>query len=219
MIYFERSNVAAVINDLANQEANNGTWNRPLVVEQLGIDFHGKCYLCGCKTSDAPRIEHFRPRNPFTSLTYSWRNLFLSCDHCNSLKSDDYHNLIDCSEVFPDTLISFHVQPLARVGKKVAIKAIDTNTNLTDTIELLDKIYVGTSALKKLSAKLKVDRLIDELNDFSALVNHYLASNDPDELEDIKIELNNTSEFTAFKRQLVRDNSTWNQQFSSLFIN
>lgn len=77
-------------------------YNRPTVRESLYEAQHAKCIYCERQIGKAgSSIEHFRPKrgadrgNPFTGehaihedrywwLTWSWNNLFLSCNTCNS---------------------------------------------------------------------------------------------------------------------------------------
>ena len=48
-----------------------------------------KCYLCERKAPDTSQIEHFIPtNNGGEELKYVWENLFLACDHCNSIKNN-----------------------------------------------------------------------------------------------------------------------------------
>jgi len=57
------------------------------VQKKLNAIYHLKCAYCEQKLLDAPKhIEHYRPRNIYYWLAYSWDNLLLCCGACNSAK-------------------------------------------------------------------------------------------------------------------------------------
>lgn len=61
------------------------------VQNRLNKIYNLKCAYCEQKLLDAPKhIEHYRPKNVYYWLAYSWDNLLLSCGSCNSSKSDDF---------------------------------------------------------------------------------------------------------------------------------
>ncbi len=61
------------------------------VQKRLNEIYNLKCAYCEQKLLDAPKhIEHYRPKNVYYWLAYSWDNLLLSCGSCNSSKSDDF---------------------------------------------------------------------------------------------------------------------------------
>lgn len=57
------------------------------VQKRLNKVYHLKCAYCEQKLLDAPRhIEHYRPKDTYYWLAYSWDNLLLCCGACNSAK-------------------------------------------------------------------------------------------------------------------------------------
>jgi uncharacterized protein (TIGR02646 family) len=61
------------------------------VQKRLNQIYNLKCAYCEQKLLDAPKhIEHYRPKNKYYWLAYSWDNLLLSCGSCNSVKSDNF---------------------------------------------------------------------------------------------------------------------------------
>jgi len=61
------------------------------VQTKLNEIYNLKCAYCEQKLLDAPKhIEHYRPKNIYYWLAYSWDNLLLSCGSCNSMKSDNF---------------------------------------------------------------------------------------------------------------------------------
>ncbi|MBR3328908.1 MAG: HNH endonuclease [Atopobiaceae bacterium] len=59
------------------------------VVDQLMKDFHGKCYICEIDDLQSIEVEHLLPHHngKYPDRMFEWNNLFLSCRHCNSVKT------------------------------------------------------------------------------------------------------------------------------------
>ena len=51
--------------------------------------YHNKCAFCEQKVEQY-HIEHFRPKNIYYWLAYSWDNLILSCPYCNTYKGTHF---------------------------------------------------------------------------------------------------------------------------------
>ncbi len=61
------------------------------VQKKLNEIYYLKCAYCEQKLLDAPKhTEHYRPKDTYYWLAYSWDNLLLSCGSCNSSKNDDF---------------------------------------------------------------------------------------------------------------------------------
>ena len=138
MINIERTTPAPP--SLANQSFNG--------VKAALIDMQSnKCYLCERKAPDTSQIEHFIPTNKDENQKYVWENLYLACDHCNSIKnnvSDKKINtleLLDCTDfsIIISDAIDFHCEGKPR--EKVVIKPAlqDPNQLVYDTVFLLDR--------------------------------------------------------------------------------
>ncbi|MCG9624209.1 HNH endonuclease [Vibrio mediterranei] len=219
MIKFPKTQNQDVINELARQkELASGKYDFDSAWTQLSADFHNKCYICGEKCT-SPRIEHFRPHNGGSNVDrkFDWNNLMLACEHCNSIKSNDYENLIDCTSEQPDLHIRFAIGAEPEVGKhSVQIQKLPTSHIHDDTINLLEEVYSGTTKCKQIGASVIVSNLLAELNDFDDLLQEYQEEQNADALEDISWELNRESRFTAFKRWVVRDSDTYRPLFEAL---
>ena len=64
------------------------------IQKKLNTIYNLKCAYCEQKLLDAPKhIEHYRPKNHYYWLAYSWDNLLLSCGSCNSVKDDNFKTL------------------------------------------------------------------------------------------------------------------------------
>ncbi len=70
---------------------SNNRYKVKSVQKRLNKIYHLKCAYCEQKLLDAPKhIEHYRPKNIYYWLAYSWDNLLLACGSCNSSKSDNF---------------------------------------------------------------------------------------------------------------------------------
>lgn len=77
MIKIERSFPAP--SSLAAEAAkNNGSYEKPDVVERLKADFHNKCYICELKELQDPQVEHLLPHKngKYQERKFDWNNLF-----------------------------------------------------------------------------------------------------------------------------------------------
>ncbi|PNI06165.1 hypothetical protein C1N32_03975 [Vibrio diazotrophicus] len=216
MIHFPKKANPEIEAWLSHQkELKAGSYDSDEILVQLAKDFKNKCYICE-DTVKSIRIEHFRPKVLGKDQEFDWFNLFNACDHCNAIKSDDYRNLIDCTQDYPDRKIKFEVNPMNPLGEQVVITQIDTQVH-EDTINLLNAVYRGTNKRKQLEAQNIVTDLLEELNDFDDLITDYLESPEQHEIDDIRDEVNNESKFTAFKRWFVLNNPEYKEKFQPLF--
>lgn len=84
----------AVVDKLAAGEqpskAAKGRYNNPKIKEALIAETHGKCAYCESKLRHISYgdIEHVVPKSEDPTKWFSWPNLTLACDVCNTKKSD-----------------------------------------------------------------------------------------------------------------------------------
>jgi uncharacterized protein (TIGR02646 family) len=69
-----------------------GDYGHESVRAELIKIYHSKCAYCESNTSAGSywRVEHYRPKAKYYWLSLSWSNLLLSCEICNSAKSDNF---------------------------------------------------------------------------------------------------------------------------------
>jgi len=80
------------------KKKKNGDYKCAEVLKRLIIDFKNKCYICEQNEPTTINIEHLKPHKGNKELKFDWNNLFLSCGHCNNVKSLKYENIIDCTD-------------------------------------------------------------------------------------------------------------------------
>ena len=142
-------------------------------------------------------------------MKIDWNNLFLTCGHCNNIKSSRYENILDCTEVDVDELISFRKEGNFAWDEHIEIKPIVNSLEVYETVDLLKKVYNGTTVMKKMEAINVKKELRNEIIKFMNAINEYWDAEGEDK-EDAKYliirELKASSPFTAFKRWIIRDN-------------
>ena len=68
-----------------NDNNHNDRYKLDDIKEKLRIIYNGKCAFCEQKVEQL-HVEHFRPKDTYYWLAYSWDNLVLSCPACNMHK-------------------------------------------------------------------------------------------------------------------------------------
>lgn len=197
---------------LVEKEKANGTYNTPEVLRQLKIDFHNKCYICESKGLHSINIEHFVSHRGDKELKFDWNNLFLSCTHCNNIKSDNYDNILDCTKIDVDEVISFRKKGTFSWQEEIEIIGLNDEEKTQNTVELLNKVYNGTTYMKTLETYAIKKSLNVELTKFVCAVNEFYEAEGEDK-EDakslVKSLLKASSPFAAFKRWIVKDNQRY----------
>lgn len=180
-----------------------------------------KCYLCERKAPDTSQIEHFVPTSRDETQCYLWINLYLACDHCNSIKnnvSDRKEPTLDiliCTDfsIIISDVIDFYCEGKPR--EKVVIKPLISQTSqaIMDTSFLLHSIFNYESESLAFDAKVLTDEVIVEMKGLLDLLHNYeYGSNSAAKKErillDIKDALSVESPFTAFKIWYIKRNYT-----------
>ena len=201
----------AVISLEEEKLKKDGTYNTPEVNAALQEIFHQKCYICDNQSPSSYQIDHLEPQSNEIKedLKFKWDNLFLSCAHCNNIKSNKYYPILDCTQVDVDDLIKFQINENPIISDKLEIIAINKSNETKNTCKLLHDVYYETTPQKITEANMLRISLLKNIIEFESYIKKYHnASGDykSDLYLKIKLELKNTSEFAAFKRWIVRDN-------------
>lgn len=188
----------------------NGDYNKPEVLDALKLVFNNKCYICENKIITSYNIEHLRPhRNMNLELKFSWNNLFLACAHCNNIKLDSYDAILDCTKVDVDELIAFRKLGNFQWEEQIQIQPLKHDESVDETVDLLNKVYNGTTAMKRLESINIRQSLRREIIKFIEAINEYEEAEGEDKDDAkmlVKQHLKSNSPFAAFKRWIVRDN-------------
>lgn len=151
--------------------------------EKLKNIYYEKCAYCEKKLIDSSfHIEHYRPKDKYYWLAYSWDNLFLSCSHCNTSKGtkfltknavivhtgesfSDIHNLSDDYD-------SRELPMIINPEKDDILNKItfDKNGIITSYDE---RVTYTVNIACKLNRDALIDLRMEVLNDFKRLINDY----------------------------------------------
>lgn len=206
MVYFKKSQPTPTITSIHNT---------PEIVKRLAEDFHNKCYICEEKAPKDINVEHFIAHQGDSILRLDWNNLFLSCTHCNNIKSNDYNNLLNCTILTDkvDTALHYYCNPMPK--EKPVFDILIPSAKATETKELLEKCFNGEhTGQKTLESSNLRDLLLKEILIFQRLLFEYLENEDKEYfLIKIKEHLSNRSSFTAFKRWIIKDNDYLKNEF------
>ena len=210
MVYFEKSQPAP------ESLANKNSWLGEDVLIRLKEDFKNKCYLCEQKEPTSINVEHFVPHKGDKKLQFDWDNLFFSCPHCNNTKSDKYDNLLNCT-VKADDVENRLKYIFVALSREVQIETIEQSQKSENTKALLLDIYNGTTILKKLESSNLRKRLLDEIEEFQTLLQNYQNRVAKESMDKIVSHLSRASNFTAFKRWIIKDNPKLKAEFEQHF--
>lgn len=221
MVYFEKS-LPAPKSLAIEKKKKNGKYNSEDVLKQLQTDFKNKCYLCERKAPASINVEHFVAHQSNIDLKFDWNNLFWSCVHCNNTKLINYNNILNCTNIEDDVenALYYHMPPYPK--ELVHIEVLKTSKKAISTKELLLKIYNGSTKHKIIEAANIRTALLNDIWDFqNALLEYYNSDNDEEisnsYLVKIKRHLRRSSNFTAFKRWIIKKNPKLKQDLKQYF--
>lgn len=221
MVYFEKTQPAPNCLDTEKGKAS-GDYKCGDVLETIKSDFKNKCYICEFKEPVTINVEHFRPHRGDKDLKFGWNNLFWSCGHCNNIKSDKFIDLIDCTDIAEniENRVKVYIKPFPK--EKVIIEALDTNPSTITTVNLLNDVYNGTTKLKTIESSNLRNSILSEIKEFQKYLFLYFEDGFTDDdkvlfLANIKKHLSKSSNFTAFKRTIVRENEVMKDEFEQYF--
>ena len=200
------------------QLKGNGDYKCGDVLERLKNDFKNKCYICEYKEPETINVEHFKPHKGDNKLKFCWNNLFWSCAHCNNIKLSKYDNILNCIDAADsvEEKLRYNFKPFP--FEMVSIEALDGNDKTINTRDLLLEVYNGTTPLKKIESSNLRNKLLAEIKSFQKyLIEYFEDTNDEEDkkyfLLKIKGHLNAASNFTSFKRWIIKENEELYNEF------
>jgi len=221
MVYFDKSQPAPAC--LAVEQAKaDGDYKCDDVLDRIKDDFFNKCYICEYKEPVTINVEHFKSHQGNKVLKFDWNNLFWSCAHCNLTKSTYYDDLLNCTINTDnvETALEYKMNPFPH--EDVVINILTPSQKATDTKELILKVFNGTTKLKSLEAANLKTKLLVEIQSFQKDITEYYNDANDDDMNEflflkIKRSLSRKSNFTAWKRWIIRNNPTLKAEFEKHF--
>lgn len=204
MVKVERSQPAP--SSLAvERDKKNGKYNEPDVIRRLVKDFHGKCYICEIHVKDV-NVEHLIPHKggKYPDREFDWDNLFLSCPHCNKVKSQAKYDdgIVDCCREDPEQLMAFGLE-----DDRVVVRVFDASDERAKrTAGLVEEVFhtTNTGSLTY-ESEVRLNDLQREMNVlYGQLAAHVARPGDRVVTRTLRGLLKRESEFAGFKRSYVR---------------
>jgi len=219
MIYFKKSQPAP--NCLEEEKSKkSGKYDCGCVLERLKNDFKNKCYICESKAPTGINVEHFKSHQGDVDLKFDWNNLFFVCTHCNNTKLAQFDDILNCTDFNDDIENALKYEIKLFPHEPVKIETLNNDARTETTKELLLAVFNGTTTKNKIleSSNLRNELLKEMKNYQNYLCEYYDDTLDEDNknrvLRNIKSHLNSASAFTAFKRQVIKDNNMLSADFS-----
>jgi len=198
------------------REKDNGDYRKAEILEKLRGDFFDKCYICESKELTSINVEHLASHRGDKTLKFSWDNLFWSCSHCNNIKLENFDNILDCTKEDVEKFVWLRMDMFPKAS--IQLRALGNSPKINKTIELLDKVYNGSTIIKKMESENIRKQILHELSTLSNYMLEYFDETEKDVKEvfkkKIKKCLSTSSAFAAFKRWIVRDNPELLMEFA-----
>lgn len=94
----------------------------------------------------------------------------------------------------------------------------DTSEAIQQTIVLLNRIFNGKNAIRKVKEERFFEKFLSKMNHFEKAVNDYLSAPTPETKEVIIELLSIEQEFLGFKYWIIKNNPTLFREFSNNII-
>ncbi|MCL2820957.1 MAG: HNH endonuclease [Oscillospiraceae bacterium] len=187
------------------------------VLSTLTTDCYEKCYICEDKPIKI-NIEHITPHRSDPMLKFDWNNLFLACGHCNSIKHTKYDDIIDPTKCDPEMHIALSVEITDNFIEQVKIELLSTDSQATQTVELLELIYnEGSTDIQKIEcSNLRNSHLVPNIRLFYQFIQDHKKEPELGYYETICKEIDRSSIYAAFKRKIIRDDPELSVAFADV---
>lgn len=158
---------AAVVEKMDNGQTptktEKGRYNHPQVKEALVLETRGKCAYCESKLRHVSYgdIEHVVPKSGDPLKWFSWPNLTLACDVCNTKKSDapiNHDTFIDPYTVDPE-------EHFWQVGTMMQPRPGCNAAALTEKLLELNRAELLERRAERLQALMKLLEVVERCGD------------------------------------------------------
>lgn len=156
-----------------NENNYNSRYKLVDVKEALRSIYHCKCAFCEQKIEQY-HVEHYRPKQRYWWLAYSWDNLLLACPYCNEHKGTNFDT---AGEVADGTNLAIDNINCQSAAYDLMEQPVMVNPETTDPSSLIyfdkdggifsaDNRFAYTIRICKISRKFLNDRRKKVLDDF-----------------------------------------------------
>ncbi|MBS1183503.1 MAG: hypothetical protein H6Q99_3383 [Proteobacteria bacterium] len=154
---------ATVVSKLAKGEeptkTEKGRYNHPDIKSALVAETHGKCAYCESKLRHVTfgDIEHVVPKSSNPAKWFSWSNLTLACDVCNTKKS----NATIDHETFVDPYVADPEQEFWHVGALIYPRPGRDAAALTEHLLELNRAELFERRAARITALMKMLEVVE----------------------------------------------------------
>lgn len=193
--------------------ANKKRYDSDDVKDLLAKDHYDKCYICERQRTTDFQIEHLHSQEHYPNERYNWENLFFACSYCNGRKSSFFDGIANPTKEAIEEKI---VQNLNY--NKADFDTNDTSEAIQQTIKLLNRIFNGKNAIRRVKEERFFEEFLSKMNNFEKAINDYLSAPTPETKQVIKELLSIKEEFLGFKYWIIKNNPTLLAEFSNDII-
>ena len=179
----------------------------------LAKDHYDKCYICERQLTTDFQVEHLHSQEHYPDEKYNWDNLFFACSYCNGRKSANFDGIVNPTKEAIEEKI---VQTLNY--DKADFATDDTSEAIQQTIVLLNRIFNGKNAIRKVREEKFFEEFLSKMNNFEKAINDYLSAPTPETKEVIRELLSIEQEFLGFKYWIIKNNPALFREFSNNII-
>ena len=179
----------------------------------LAKDHYDKCYICERQLTTDFQVEHLHSQVHYPNEKYNWENLFFVCSYCNGKKLANFDGIVNPTKEAIEEKI---VQTLNY--DKADFATDDTSVAIQQTIVLLNRIFNGKNAIRKVKEERFFEKFLSKMNKFEKAVNDYLSAPTSETKEVVRELLSIEQEFLGFKYWIIKNNPTLFREFSNNII-
>ncbi|MBS5670842.1 MAG: hypothetical protein ACLSV7_00290 [Oscillospiraceae bacterium] len=147
-------------------------------------------------------VEHLQPHQGDKDLKFAWKNLFLSCAHCNSVKNQrKYDNtILDCCLVEPEALLRQALE-----NGTVVVRPLTQDETVQKTAELIEECFEKTNTgIRTLECETRKKALKQTMGLLYQTLGKYRKDPKGEALQVLRGMLDRKYKFSAFTRTYVR---------------
>lgn len=199
----------------APQELAEKGYGDDAVSKAMLEDQYDKCYICERKTSTDYQVEHLVSRHGDISMENDWGNLFIACGYCNNKKKTGFDDIALPNNYNIEDVIE---QRVDYKSNKAEFSSNETDDGVSQTINLLNRMFNGTGEMRTLREDIFFKKLIMVLNGFKAFISDFATDKSDAHRQAVINALDISSEYLGFKYWLIKDNAALYAEFKDYMV-
>ena len=204
--------VKIIRSPLVSQALNDRkSYTEQEIIVQLKHDFHNKCYICGLKELPDINVEHLHPHHGDPALKFNWKNLYLSCPHCNSVKNREVYetDILDCCLVDPE----FFFDQRVNHGRIMVSARVETRKAQNTAALIEDCFELRNHGIRESGADYRSKELRKTKLRLKKSLKAYSNANQNEEEKEkhyakLRRMLSRKAKFAGFMRTYIRDHQS-----------